>query len=155
MAVSRDNLLHFVAMTDRDVPIVAEIERRNYEFPWSEKIFADCVTSGYQCILLHLGIKPMGYGILQIGADEAHILNLCIDKPFQRQGYARRLLDNLVDIARSHRVQMMFLEVRPSNPRAVELYLLAGFNEIGTRRGYYDASDGREDALVMARSIAV
>lgn len=153
MVARSDTLLKFAAMQPSDVAVVAQIEQRNYEFPWSEKIFADCVASGYHCVVLLVGTTIVGYGILQIGADEAHILNLCIDRTHQRQGYARRLLDNLIDIARTHKANMMFLEVRPSNPRAIELYLLSGFNEIGSRRGYYDASDGREDALVMARAI--
>lgn len=154
MVARSDKLLKFSAMQPADVPVVAQMEQRNYEFPWSEKIFSDCVVSGYQCVLLLEGTSVIGYGILQVGAGEAHILNLCIDAPYQRQGYARRLLDNLTDIARGKNAQMLFLEVRPSNPRAVELYSLSGFNEIGTRRGYYDAKGGREDALVMARSLA-
>ena len=44
---------------------------------------------------------------------------------------------------------IMFLEVRPSNVQAVALYLDEGFCEVGTRRGYYPAAIGREDALVM------
>jgi ribosomal-protein-alanine N-acetyltransferase len=39
--------------------------------------------------------------------------------------------------------------VRPSNQRARALYRSAGFHEIGRRRGYYPAPDGREDAIVM------
>jgi ribosomal-protein-alanine N-acetyltransferase len=46
---------------------------------------------------------------------------------------------------------MMFLEVRPSNARAIRLYDSLGFNQIGTRNGYYPARNGgREDALVLA-----
>ncbi|MBX2837356.1 MAG: ribosomal protein S18-alanine N-acetyltransferase [Gammaproteobacteria bacterium] len=147
------SLLQFLPMQPKDVPTIAALEQKNYEFPWSEKIFADCVASGYQCVMAVQGDHVMGYGILQIGADEAHILNLCIDRPFQKQGYARRLLEHLMEISRAHKAQMMFLEVRPSNPRAISLYANSGFNEIGTRRDYYDSADGREDAVVMARTL--
>ena len=44
----------------------------------------------------------------------------------------------------------MFLEVRPSNPGAIALYHDEGFNEIGRRPRYYPATQGREDAIVMA-----
>jgi ribosomal-protein-alanine N-acetyltransferase len=54
------------------------------------------------------------------------------------------------DLARWHRAERVFLEVRPSNPRAIALYHDLGFNEIGRRPGYYPAANGREDALVMA-----
>ena len=95
----------------------------------------------------------IGYGVMQIGADEAHILNLCIDRPWQRQGFARVLLDQLVQEASNRRAHIVFLEVRPSNPRAVNLYQQFGFNEIGLRKGYYDSANGREDALVMAKNL--
>jgi len=43
--------------------------------------------------------------------------------------------------------------VRPSNAAAMSLYESVGFNEIGRRPGYYPASNGREDALVMAMEL--
>ena len=48
----------------------------------------------------------------------------------------------------------MFLEVRPSNPGALELYRQIGFVEIGRRKNYYAAKDGREDAIVMSRDLS-
>lgn len=97
--------------------------------------------------------EMIGYGIMQVAADEAHILNLCIDKPYQKQGFARLLLEHLVQLARQRQANIVFLEVRPSNPRAVDLYERSGFNEIGMRKGYYDSANGREDAIVMARNL--
>lgn len=137
----------------RHVPLIGTIERRNYEFAWSDGIFRDCVKAGYICQLVMLDEQLIGYGIMQIGADEAHILNLCIDESRQRQGYGRLLLEHLVGQAASRRANIVFLEVRPSNPRAAIMYQRAGFNEIGLRKNYYDSRDGREDALVMARNI--
>lgn len=146
--------LSFAPMHVRHVPLIGTIERRNYDFAWSDGIFRDCIKAGYICQRVLLDDDVIGYGIMQIGADEAHILNLCIDQPWQRQGFARLLLEHLVQQAGAHRAQMIFLEVRPSNPRAVELYQRSGFNEIGLRKAYYDSHQGREDALVMARSLS-
>ena len=145
--------LRFVAMTRRDVPLVGAIERRNYEFPWSEGIFRDCLKAGYTCDLARLDGDTIGYGILQVAAGEAHVLNLCVDAAGQGRGVARRLLDHLMATSVRLGADTVFLEVRPSNPRAMRLYQRAGFNEVGLRRGYYEAAGGREDALVMARSI--
>jgi len=141
-------------MTVKDVPLIGAMERRNYDFPWSEGIFRDCVKTGYPCSLVLLNDDVIGYGILQIGADEAHILNLCIDKPHQRQGFALLLLYELIRQSKEKEAHIVFLEVRPSNPRAIELYQKSGFNEIGMRKDYYDSHDGREDALVMALNLA-
>ena len=46
-----------------------------------------------------------------------------------------------------------FLEARPSNTSAIRLYQSLGFTQIGMRRGYYQATDGREDAIVLKRRI--
>lgn len=145
--------LSFAPMYVRHVSLIGTMERRNYDFPWSDGIFRDCVKAGYIARLVLLDDEIIGYGIMQIGADEAHILNLCIDQPWQRQGFARVLLDRLVQEASNRRAHIVFLEVRPSNPRAVNLYQQFGFNEIGLRKGYYDSANGREDALVMAKNL--
>ena len=143
----------FMQMRGRDVVQVSEMEQRNYEFPWSAGIFRDCIKAGYACQVMYFGDQLIGYGILQSAAKEAHILNLCIDKSAQRQGHARHLLDHLLNLARQAPADIVFLEVRPSNPRAISLYEQNGFNEIGLRRDYYDSASGREDAVVMARSL--
>ena len=56
----------------------------------------------------------------------------------------------LVQRARERGGRECFLEVRASNTTAYRLYERYGFNEVGRRRAYYPAADGREDALVMA-----
>lgn len=144
----------FVPMQLGHVPAIGIMDRRNYEFAWTDGIFRDCVKAGYICPLAMINDEIVGYGVLQIGADEAHLLNLCIDEPWQRQGLARTLLEHLVEVAVSRKANVMFLEVRPSNTRAVSLYQQSGFNEIGLRKNYYDSRDGREDALVMARYLS-
>lgn len=145
--------LAFEPMRLGDVALVGTMERRNYAFPWSDAIFRDCLRAGYTCELVRLDGELVGYGILQTGAEEGHILNLCIDEASQRRGFARLLLEHLVARAEQAGARVIFLEVRPSNPRAMTLYRRAGFNEIGLRKGYYEAAGGREDALVMARSL--
>jgi ribosomal-protein-alanine N-acetyltransferase len=47
----------------------------------------------------------------------------------------------------------MVLEVRASNEAAISLYRKMGFSDIGLRRDYYPAEDGREDAILMGREL--
>lgn len=145
--------LSFAPMCLRHVALIGTMERRIYDFPWSDGIFRDCLKAGYTAQMVLLDDDLIGYGIMQVAADEAHVLNLCIDEPHQKQGFARLLLDHLIKLATQRRANTMFLEVRPSNPRAKRLYELSGFNEVGVRKGYYDSAKGREDAIVMARNI--
>ena len=136
-----------------DLRDVMMIENRNYAFPWTEGIFRDCFKAGYIMQVMRLDLSLVGYGVMQVSADEAHILNLCIDRDFSCRGYARSLLEKLLDLAERAGAQMAFLEARPSVPRAIKLYERAGFNEVGLRRAYYESAHGREDAIVMAKSI--
>jgi len=138
----------FRNMTLADTPGVMAVERASYDFPWTEGIFRDCVRVGYVCRVVELAGQIAGYGIMTMGAGEAHLLNLCIRSDIRRRGVGRRILEQLLDHARKHGITDMFLEVRPSNPAAIRVYEAMGFERIGVRKAYYQAFAGREDALV-------
>ncbi len=143
-------------MRVEDIAEVLAIEVRAYEFPWTDGVFRDCFKAGYSLWVLESAAGIVGYGVLSAAAREAHILNLCMAPEHQGHGYGRRLLDRLVDLARWHQVERIFLEVRPSNHAAIALYHRSGFCEIGNRPNYYPAKGGRrEDAVVMARELFV
>lgn len=136
-------------MTEADVGGVVALERASYQFPWSEGIFRDCLRVGYVCRVITSANRLIGYGVMSVGAGEAHILNLCIDTGFRCQGLGRRMLDYLLDRGAAAGMNEAFLEVRPSNTAAIRLYLSLGFDQVGMRRGYYQAAGGREDAAVL------
>lgn len=155
MSANSTPIVHASVMRMTDLRDVMLIENRNYPFPWTEGIFRDCIKAGYTMQVLRLDLVLVGYGVMQVAADEAHILNLCVDKEFNGRGYARFLLEKLLAMGERAGAHMAFLEARPSTPRAIKLYERAGFNEVGLRKAYYESVDGREDAIVMAKSIGV
>lgn len=142
-----------------DLDRIMEIELAAYPFPWSRGIFSDCIRVGYDCRGLQLGQTLVGYSIQTDAAGEAHLLNLCVDPAWQRRGFGRLLLENVLRIARSNGCSSIFLEVRPSNAAGIALYRHRGFTVVGRRQGYYsagvpaivggDPATSREDALVM------
>ena len=136
-------------MTESDFPAVVAAERAGYPFPWSEGIFRDCLRAGYLCRVAELDQLFVGYGVLSVGAGEAHVLNICVRPEYRCRGLGRRMLQHLIDISRSAGAHDLFLEVRPSNLAAVRLYQALGLVQVGIRRGYYQAENGREDAVVM------
>jgi len=140
-------------MRESDLRRVLLVEREAYRYPWSEGVFRDCLRVGYCCWVIERELTVEGYGIVQIGAGEAHVLNLCIRPSASRQGLGRMLLERLMDVAGSHGARTAVLEVRPSNVAARALYGGAGFSEVGMRRAYYPAARGREDALILARDL--
>jgi [ribosomal protein S18]-alanine N-acetyltransferase len=141
-------------MGSGDLPAVLAIERAAYPYPWTGAIFQDCLRVGYCCWVAEDASGVIGYFVLSVAAQEAHLLNLCITPQLQRQGLGRRLLRQVLRLAREHDARSLFLEVRPSNTAALVLYRGTGFTEIGVRRAYYPADDGgRENAVVLSLSL--
>jgi [ribosomal protein S18]-alanine N-acetyltransferase len=136
------------AMTYTDLSKIMTIEQASYPFPWSEGVFRDCIRVGYFCRVLESRGELIGYALMSMGAGEAHVLNVCVSMDYREQGVGRYLVNMLIDYARDALVTDLFLEVRPSNPTAIHLYESIGFRRVGLRKGYYQASPGREDAWV-------
>ena len=142
-------------MIHSDLAHVSDIERRSYDFPWSHGVFRDCLLAGYQSVVLVREDRVAGYGILSVAAGEAHIINLCVEPEYRSLGYGERILDEMLYRARSASVREIFLEVRPSNERAIALYRKKGFHQVANRPAYYQANMGREDAAVLAKKLIV
>ncbi len=140
-------------MREDDLVGVVAVERASYGYPWSRRIFDDCMQVGYCCLVAEADGVILGHGIMLSRAGEAHILNLCVEPSYRRRGVAAYMLDELLEIAVQSGARTAFLEVRPSNPGAIALYEQAGFHEVGRRPDYYPAPFGREDAVVMAREL--
>ena len=136
-----------------DLDAVMEIEIRAYDFPWTESIFRDCLRVGYCCWCYKNDEVVQGYGVMSVAAGESYILNLTVRLESQRQGIGSKLLKHFLQLARQHGADTLMLEVRSSNRNAISLYEKLGFNEIGVRRNYYPAENGREDALLLALSL--
>jgi [ribosomal protein S18]-alanine N-acetyltransferase len=158
MATAPDQFAHTDAvsirpMHDEDVAEVIRIERSSYQFPWTEGIFHDCLRVAYLCRVAVQNQQIIGYAVMSTGAGEAHILNLCVREDGRRAGIGRLLIRYLLDQARESGLSDAFLEVRPSNAIAMTLYQSMGFSQIGTRRGYYQALGGREDAAVLGMKL--
>ncbi|MCC6206905.1 MAG: ribosomal protein S18-alanine N-acetyltransferase [Gammaproteobacteria bacterium] len=147
--------MRFRLMRAIDVPVVMDIERRAYDFPWTEGIFRDCLAVGYRCHVVLRDDMIAGYGIMTAAAGESHVLNLCVDPHQRRRGLGRALLNHLIENARAAGAQTMLLEVRPSNAAGIALYEQLGFKRIGMRKDYYPAKGGREDAIMLEREITV
>jgi ribosomal-protein-alanine N-acetyltransferase len=141
------------AMHESDLPAVVRIEHASYTFPWTEGIFRDCLRVNYLCRVVESDAAVVGYGIISVGAGEAHVLNICIAAENRCRGIGRRLLTHLLQAAVRQGARDALLETRPSNAAALRLYRTLGFEQVGTRRGYYQAVGGREDAIVMKRAI--
>lgn len=127
------------------------IEQAAYAHPWSRGNFLDSLRSGYHARVLMGGDQMLGYYVAMQGVDEVHLLNITVAPAFQRQGWARLMLDALALWSRQQSAQWLWLEVRVSNARAIQLYEVHGYRRVGLRKAYYpNGSAPREDAVVMS-----
>jgi len=143
----------FRAMTVADLDAIMEIEPHIYSHPWTRGNFADSLKSAHSAWVLLHNEEIIGYALMMMVLDEAHLLNLSVSKPYQKQGLGRLLLEHMIRIAQALKAANMFLEVRASNISAIALYENIGFNEMAVRRGYYPAHHRREDAILMGLAI--
>ena len=161
MAVNRQDmgqdmraLVEIRTMDYTDLVQVIKVEELAYPHPWTIGIFRDCLRIGYNAWVMTLDEAIIGYGVVMLSPGEAHILNICIHPDYQQKGLGRYLLRHLIDKCRRTDVDMLLLEVRRSNTAAQRLYQSEGFHELGVRKAYYPADEGREDALILAKYLA-
>jgi ribosomal-protein-alanine N-acetyltransferase len=145
--------LTFRPMAPDDLDRVIENETRSYAFPWTRGVFSDCLKSRHECWVAVRDNDLLGHGILSIGANEAHLLNVCVRRDQQGNGLGRQIVIHMIDRAERRGATVIYLEVRPSNRVAGALYASLGFREIGLRKDYYPAELGNEDARVLALSL--
>ena len=146
-------MIRYQDMTVADLDAVTAAESRIYAFPWTRGNFADSLAAGHGAWLAREGERMTGYAVMMRVVDEVHLLNISVLPELQRGGRGSALLDHLVAWARMHGATRMLLEVRPGNLAGRGFYRRQGFAEIGRRRDYYPAHEGREDAIVMARGL--
>jgi len=136
-------------MNVADVNAALAIEQQVHSHPWTRGMFNDSLSNSYICTVYEAGQEIVGYAVLMPALDEVHLLDISIASAYQRQGMGEKLLGDMLVLARGRKFARMILEVRRSNVPAISLYRKAGFTEIGVRRAYYPAQNGREDAIVM------
>jgi len=143
--------IRFSSMREDDVPSVLRIEQAAYPFPWTGGNFLDSIRSGYLCRVARDDSRDIvGYFLMMMVLDEAHLLNITVDPAMHGRGYGLALLVHASECARDKSMRSIMLEVRPSNHRALAIYERYGYTRIGMRRNYYPAPDNtRENAIVM------
>ena len=146
-------LLEYSALTESDLDTVTALEASLQAFPWSRGNFADSLAAGHSALVGRAGTDVVGFSIVMMVLDEAHLLDIGVDRRHQGRGHGAALLRRAMDDAQVAGARRLLLEVRPSNRQAVEFYLRFGFTQIGVRRGYYPAAAGREDALVFEKEL--
>ena len=72
-------------MSVHDVDEILRIEYKVYSHPWSRANFADSIASGYSCWVCRVGGELVGYYVVMMAVDDAHLLNISVSE--KRQGH--------------------------------------------------------------------
>jgi len=142
-------------LSQTDLNQLVAIEALTQLAPWSLDVFVRCWEAGYRGWVIEQDQQIVGFVIASYQANEAHILDLCVHPIYQRQGFGKQLIEQALTSARSQNISTSFLEVRRSNRAAIALYDSLGYIQIGERKQYYPAKEGREDALIFAKDLTV
>jgi len=95
--------------------------------------------------------QVVGFLVGRKVADQADVFNLAVKYEHRGNGFGSRLLVEALRHFAFHRVQRVFLDVRPSNTKAIAFYEKHGFSGTGERKGYYRNPD--EPALIMQKKL--
>ncbi len=131
------------------IGMLASVKEEFFPDGWNEDMLIDAFeTDGFAAFGIFENDVLAGFITYTVGLDFADLQDLFVFPKFRRKGYAKELLLYFIDEIKKEKTNKIFLEVRPSNAAAVNLYEKAGFVKIFLRKKYY--ADG-EDAAVMVK----
>ncbi|MGL4207450.1 MAG: ribosomal protein S18-alanine N-acetyltransferase, partial [Aeromonadaceae bacterium] len=136
-----------------DLPAMLEVEQLAHPYPWSEAVLASSFGERYRNLGLWHGSLLVGFSIADLLLDESTLHNICLRPDYRGRGWGRLLLEHYLTLTHEQGCRQWWLEVRRSNLLAQQLYLRAGYQQVGVRKGYYQTHSGTEDALVMLRTL--
>lgn len=133
----------------RDMAEVLEIERRSFEFPWSEEDFL-CRLRQRNCIgmVAECNHEVVGFMIYELHKSKLRVLNFAVSDTSRRHRVGAQMVARLVDKLSQQRRNEIVLEVRETNLDAQMFFRRQGFRAVSVLRSFYD--DSAEDAYLMS-----
>ncbi len=140
-------------MRDADMQRVVEVERRSYSVPWSETTFLGLLRRrDAEIVVATIAGDIIGHAVYWHVLDQGELGNVAVIETMRGRGIGAQLVAEIVKRATARGIRELFLEVRPSNTSARQLYEKFGFEQVGRRRNYYQ--EPIEDALVLRRLLS-
>lgn len=143
----------FSPLSVKNYQAAFEIQCQSHLFPWSEKTFSDCLDSNYFAVQLKNSAEVQGFYIGLKILDEATLMDIAVAPKWRGQGLGQQLLTEFLLHCRRLDTADVWLEVRASNQSAIRLYEKSQFEVIDVRKNYYPTLEGKENALVMKKSL--
>ena len=137
-----------------DIDSIVLIEEQNSHEPWSKNQLIESIQNPTNlCCSISTNNQIIGFLMAMPALDTADILNISINKNYQRKGYGKKLLHFLIKELKDRMIRQLMLEVRLSNQAAISFYLKYGFEKISLRKNYYMINskhpNQKEDGIIM------
>lgn len=138
------------SMIRSDLSAVYALEKTIFPDPWPLSAFEDLLTeNGWGGLVAETDSHLLGYACYLLAGPESHVTNIAVSEPARRKSVAKRLLENILQVALEAQCEYTLLEVRPSNMAARKFYEKHGFTVMYRRPDYYSLPV--EEAVVMVR----
>lgn len=132
-----------------DIDAVARIEAASITHPWIREELEKCVTDDNKTLIVAEDSdtkEVLGYITASSVLDECEIGNIAVEEIYRGQRIGRRIMEAMLEKARSQGITQVFLEVAQNNERAIDLYTSTGYEAYGRRSDYYGPG---QDAVLM------
>ena len=148
-------MIQIRSATPADIPAMLATEQAATAYPWAESSFSSSFSERYFNAVALIDDQVVGFYIGELVAGEASLFDIAVQPQQQGKAIGKALLSHFLDEAERRQVTDCWLEVRASNHKAIALYHQQGFHQVGVRPAYYPAPGGKEDAILMAMSLAM
>jgi ribosomal-protein-alanine N-acetyltransferase len=139
-------------MLETDIPEIDRLEKQIFTDPWPSSAFRDIfVNDEIKAVVVEINEEIVAYAVYTIGFGESRLANIAVTSDYRRKSIAKTLLNNIFKIVKEADCEYIFLDVRPSNLAAINLYKKFGFTELYQKPNYYHSP--KEDVLVMLKRL--
>lgn len=139
----------------RDAAAIAGLHAASFRRGWSEdELERLLIERNVVADRAMLGRKLVGFVLSRFAADEAEILSIAVESGARSRGIGRSLLLRHLRRLAGTGIRTVFLEVDADNAPALRLYKRLGFEQVGRREHYYQATgESAGTALVLRRDL--
>ena len=135
-----------------DVEAIVSLDQEVLQTNWHEKLYAESIVfKDTQSLVLDHEGRLIGFLIYRNIGGDFEIIQLALNKAYQRQGLASMMIDYMIQDAQSSHIEFIYLEVEMDNLPALNLYKKYGFEAIHQRKNYYGQE---QDAIVMRKEMS-
>lgn len=143
--------LEIYNMTDYDLSLIKDILIDDFDDFWTYDVLQEELNNpNSEYFVAKLENNILGFAGIWKAVDDVHITDIVVKKSNRQTGIGSKLLEKLIQTAKSQNFNSITLEVNEHNQLAINLYLKYGFKNVGFRKKYYNNKD---NAIIMTKEL--